>query len=48
VEVFGSPDVAWIRAIVDPFDPNVFSFAMQTIAGTGPWRDGRSDDDDQQ
>src|SRR5439155_4350962 len=24
-EVFGSPDVAWIRAIADPFDPNVFS-----------------------
>jgi len=48
VEVFGSPDVAWIRAIVDPFDPNVFSFAMQTIAGTGHGRDGRSDDDDQQ
>ena len=48
VEVFGSPDVAWIRAIVDPFDPNVFSFAMQTIAGTGHGRDGRSDDEDQQ
>ena len=47
VEVFGSPDVAWIRAIVDPFDPNVFSFATQTIAGTGHGRDGRSDDDDQ-
>ena len=47
VEVFGSPDVAWIRGIVDPFDPNVFSFATQTIAGTGHGRDGRSDDDDQ-
>jgi hypothetical protein len=47
VEVFGSPDVAWIRAIVDPFDPNVLSFAMQTIPGTGHGRDGRSDDDDQ-
>jgi hypothetical protein len=48
VEVFGSPEVAWIRAIVDPFDPNVISFAMQTIAGTGHGRDGREDDDDLQ
>ena len=48
VEVFGSPDVAWIRAVVDPFDPNVFTFSMQTIAGTGHGRDGRSDDDDLQ
>jgi hypothetical protein len=47
VEVFGSPDVAWVRVTIDPFDPNVFSFAMQTIAGTGHGRDGRSDDDDQ-
>jgi hypothetical protein len=48
VEVFGSPDVAWIRGIVDPFDPNALSFAMQTIAGTGHGRDGRDNDDDQQ
>jgi len=48
IEVFGSPDVAWIRAVVDPFDPNVFSFAMQTIAGNGHGRDGRTDDDDLQ
>jgi len=48
VEVFGSPDVEWIRAVVDPFDPNVFSFATQTIAGTGHGRDGRTDDDDLQ
>jgi hypothetical protein len=48
VEVFGSPEVAWIRAVVDPFDPNVFSFATQTIAGTGHGRDGREDDDDLQ
>jgi hypothetical protein len=47
VEVFGSPDVAWIRVTIDPFDPNVFSFAIQTIAGTGHGLDGRSDDDDQ-
>ncbi len=47
VEVFGSPDVAWVRVVVDPFDPNVFSFATQTIPGTGHGRDGRSDDDDQ-
>jgi len=48
VEVFGSPDVAWIRAVVDPFDPNVFSFSMQTIAGTGHGRDGFDNDDDLQ
>jgi hypothetical protein len=47
-EVCGSPDVAWIRAVVDPFDPNVFSFAMQTIAGNGHGRDGRTNDDDLQ
>ena len=23
VEVFGSPDVAWVRVTIDPFDPNV-------------------------
>jgi hypothetical protein len=47
VEVFGSPDVAWVRGIVDPFDPNVFTFALHTIPGTGHGRDGRPDDDDQ-
>lgn len=26
VETFGSPDVRWIKATVDPRDPNVFSF----------------------
>lgn len=35
VEVFGSPDTHWVRAVVDPFDPNVFSFAFQTIDGNG-------------
>jgi hypothetical protein len=48
VEVFGSPDTYWVRVVVDPFDPNVFSFAMQTIAGNGHGRDGRIDDDDLQ
>lgn len=48
VEVFGSPDTYWVRVVVDPFDPNVFSFAMQTIAGNGHGRDGRGDDDDLQ
>ena len=48
VEVFGSPDTHWVRAVVDPFDPNVFSFAMQTIPGNGHGRDGRTDDDDLQ
>jgi len=41
VEVFGSPDAHWVRVVVDPNDPNVFSFGMQTIPGTG-----RGHDDD--
>jgi hypothetical protein len=48
VEVFGSPDTHWVRVVVDPFDPNVFSFSAQTIAGNGHGRDGRTDDDDLQ
>ena len=48
VEVFGSPDTHWVRVVVDPFDPNVFSFAMQTIPGNGHGRDGREDIDDLQ
>jgi hypothetical protein len=47
-EVFGSPDTHWMRVIVDPADPNLFSFAMHTIAGNGHGRDGRTDDDDLQ
>jgi hypothetical protein len=46
VEVFGSPDTFWVRGVVDPFDPNVFSFSMQTIPGNGHGRDGREDNDD--
>jgi hypothetical protein len=26
VEIFGSPDVRWIKGTVDPRDPNVFKF----------------------
>ena len=48
VEVFGAPDVHWVRGVVDPFDPNLFTFAMHTIDGTGHGRDGRTDDDDWQ
>jgi hypothetical protein len=48
VEVFGSPDTHWVRVVVDPFDPNVFSFSAQTITGNGHGRDGRTDDDDLQ
>jgi len=48
VEVFGSPDTHWVRVVVDPFDPNVFSFSAETIAGNGHGRDGRTDDDDLQ
>jgi len=43
VEVFGSPDAHWIRVVVDPNDPNVFSFGMQTIPGTGHNNNGRDD-----
>jgi hypothetical protein len=45
VEVFGSPDTHWVRAVVDKWDPNVFSFSTQTIAGNGHGRDGRDAND---
>lgn len=50
LEVFGSPDVDWVRVTVDPTDPNLFSFSPQTIPGNGHGRDGRApgDDDDDQ
>lgn len=31
VETFGSPDVHWVRATVDPNDPKVFSFRQELI-----------------
>jgi hypothetical protein len=31
VETFGSPDVQWVRATVDPNDPKVFSFRQELI-----------------
>ena len=31
VETFGYPDVHWLRATVDPKDPNVFSFHIQLV-----------------
>jgi hypothetical protein len=31
VETFGDPDVHWIRASVDPGDPNVFRFQPQYV-----------------
>ncbi len=31
VETFGSPDVHWVRAIVDFRDPNIFSFKQQIV-----------------
>lgn len=31
VETIGYPDTHWIRAIVDPSDPNVFSFRQQIV-----------------
>jgi hypothetical protein len=31
VENFGSPDVAWVRARVDPREPNLFSFKPELL-----------------
>jgi hypothetical protein len=31
VETFGHPDTHWVRAIVDPGDPNVFSFRQEIV-----------------
>ncbi|MCG8353302.1 MAG: hypothetical protein MI924_36520 [Chloroflexales bacterium] len=31
VETFGSPDVHWLRATVDPHDPNVFTFRQEIV-----------------
>lgn len=31
VETFGNPDVHWLRARVDPRDPNVFSFEQRIV-----------------
>jgi hypothetical protein len=31
VETFGHPDAHWLRAIVDPEDPQVFSFRQEIV-----------------
>lgn len=31
METFGSPDVHWVRATVDPRDPKVFTFTQELI-----------------
>jgi hypothetical protein len=31
VETFGYPDTHWVRAIVDPQDPQVFSFKQEIV-----------------
>lgn len=31
VELFGYPEAHWVRAIIDPSDPNVFSFRPQMV-----------------
>jgi hypothetical protein len=31
VETFGSPDAHWVRVIVDPSDPNVFTFKPEIV-----------------
>ena len=33
VELFGYPESHWVRAIVDPADPNVFSFRPEIVKG---------------
>lgn len=35
VEVFGSPNVHWVRAIVDPDDPGVFTFRPELVPANG-------------
>lgn len=32
VETFGNPQVHWVRVVVDPDDPAVFSFHQQIVA----------------
>ena len=31
VELFGYPEAHWVRATVDPADPNVFSFRPEIV-----------------
>jgi hypothetical protein len=31
VENFGSPDVSWVRGIVEPHEPNLFSFKPELL-----------------
>ena len=31
VETIGYPDTHWVRAIVDPKEPNVFSFRLEIV-----------------
>ena len=33
VETYGNPDVHWLRATIDPNDPNVFRFDRQLVRG---------------
>lgn len=35
VETFGDPDVHWVRATVDPSDPEVFSFQPEIVEENG-------------
>jgi hypothetical protein len=38
VELFGYPEAHWVRAIVDPADPNVFSFRPEIVKENLPRR----------
>jgi hypothetical protein len=31
VELFGFPESHWVRAVIDPADPNVFSFRAEMV-----------------
>lgn len=36
VEVFGQNDVHWVKALVNPYDPNIFSFEPVVVAPPAP------------
>lgn len=42
VELFGYPEAHWVRATVDPADPNVFSFAPAMVEKNFPDRRAKS------
>jgi len=47
VEVYGSPDTHWVRVVVDPGDPNLFLFSLQSVAGNGHGNGQGRDDEEE-